>query len=68
MCGFAAAEGPLPPLSVYPDALGQTGLLFLVTRLDSSTLKKNILRLFPNGPKSTGSVFLLRGNMVHRAI
>lgn len=29
MCGFAAAEGPLPPLSVYPDALGQTGLLFL---------------------------------------
>lgn len=24
MCGFAAAEGPLPPLSVYPGALGQT--------------------------------------------
>lgn len=58
MCGFTAAEGPLPPLSVYPDALGQTGLLFLVTFLDSSTLNI-ILRLFPNGPKSTASGFSL---------
>lgn len=50
MCGFAAAEGPLPPLSVYPDALGQTGRLFLVTRRDSSALNI-ILRPFPNWTK-----------------
>lgn len=51
MCGFAAAEEPLPPLSVYPDALGQTtGHLFLVTRLDSRTLN-NIKRPCPSGPE-----------------
>lgn len=38
MCGFAAAEGPLPPLGVCPGALGHTGGLFLVARLDSSSL------------------------------
>lgn len=38
MCGFAAAEGPLPPLSVYTDAAGQTTELLFLVSLDSSTL------------------------------
>lgn len=38
MCGLLQTEGPLPPRCVYPRAVGQTRLVFLVTLLSSSTL------------------------------
>lgn len=48
MCGCAAAEGPLPLLSVYPDALGQDWTLIFG---DMSRLTFRItLRPHPNGP------------------